>query len=505
MPTTSFWRQRLPFLLAFLVLSGCGAQNVNLVTGEDQRGAYSWAQQVQLGGQADQQIVAQYGLTTNEGVAEYVDELGDVVLANAYDAIQRATASGEVQLDQAAFNEIRQTPFTFRVLDSPVVNAFALPGGFIYVTRGLMAHLDNEAQLAMVLGHEIGHVLAQHSSRQAFKAQLGQLGVVGAAIGGAVLGGGDLAQGIMQYGSQGAQLLFLKYGRDAEREADRAGVAYSEFSGYDAAEAADFFRSLGRIQESGGGSLPNFLSTHPNPYEREQEIPQLAAQYDGTMVNEAEYMQMIEGMVMGENPREGFVEDGVFYHPDLAFRFTVPRGWQVSNTRQAVLIGEPGGKAVLQFTLASQASAAQAAQELRGQQGVSVTGQENYSANGNPAVLLEGQAAQQNGAVSFLASFIEYGGNVYEVVGFSNQQNYRTYAPDFNRTMRSFQRLTESQYLNRQPVRLDVVVVDRAAPFSSFLRGRPEVPGLTSEGLAIVNQVGLDETVPAGVRLKLPR
>ncbi|OZC04249.1 M48 family metalloprotease [Rubricoccus marinus] len=501
----SRWRQRLPFLVVFLVLSGCGAQNVNLVTGESQRGAYSWTQQVQLGGQADQQIVAQYGLTTNAGVADYVDELGNVVLSNAFDAIERAAASGEVQLDRAAFSEIRQTPFTFRVLDSPVVNAFALPGGYVYVTRGLMAHLDNEAQLAMVLGHEIGHVVAQHSSRQAFKAQLGQLGVVGAAIGGAVLGGGDLAQGILEYGSQGAQLLFLKYGRDAEREADEAGVAYSEFSGYDAAQAADFFRSLGRIQEAGGGALPSFLSTHPDPSEREQTIPQLASLYEGTMVNASEYLAEIEGMVLGENPREGFVENGVFYHPELAFRFTVPNGWQVSNTRQAVLIGEPNGRAILQLSLASQSSAAQAAQELRGQQGISVTGQENYSANGNPAVLLEGQAAQQTGSISFLASYIEYGGNVYEILGYTNQQGYQTYAPEFSRTMRSFQRLSDSQYLNRQPVRLDVVTVNRSAPFSSFLNGRADVPGLTPEGLAILNQVGLSETIPSGTQLKLPR
>ena len=118
-------------------------------------------------------------------------------------------------------------------------------------------------------------------------------------------------------------------------------------------------------------------------------------------------------MVLGDNPREGFVENGVFYHPDLAFRFDVPTGWQVSNTRQAVLIAEPNGGAVLQFTFASQSSAAQAAQELRGQQGVTVTGQQSYSANGYPAVAVQGQATAETGTVSFLASYIEYGGNVY--------------------------------------------------------------------------------------------
>ena len=499
------WRPRFAALICLLVASGCGTQNLNLVTGEGQRGAYSWAQQVQLGTEADQQIIAQYGLLDDPAVAGYVDRIGEDVLQNAFSAIQSAVDAGDVQIDAAAFQEIRATPFAFRVLDSPVVNAFALPGGYTYVTRGLLAHLDNEAQLAMVLGHEVGHVLAQHSSRQAFEAQRGQLGLVGAAIAGAVIGGGNVAQGILEYGGAGIQLLFLSYGREAEREADRAGVAYSEFAGYDAAEAARFFRSLERIQSAAGGGLPSFLSTHPDPAEREQTIPQLAAQYDGTMVNTAEFMAAVEGIILGENPREGFVENDVFYHPDLAFRFEIPRGWQVTNTRQAVVLSEPQGQAAIQLSLSSQSSAAQAAQNLRGQQGVSITGQQTYSSNGNPAVLLEGQAASQGGTVQFLATYIEYGGNVYEMLGLSSPQSYRTYSTRFQQTFQSFSRLTDSRYLNRQPVRLDVVVADRSAPFESFLQGRPDVPGLTDEGLAILNQVGLRDTIQRGTRLKLPR
>lgn len=501
----SRWRQRLPLLVLAVALTGCGTQNLNLVTGEGQRGAYTWAEQVQLGTEADQQIVAQYGILPDAQVSGYVDRLGQEVLSSAYQAIQASIDQGQVEVDAAAFAEIRRTPFTFRVLDSPVVNAFALPGGFIYVTRGLLAHQANEAQLAMVLGHEIGHVFAQHSSRRAFETQRGQFGLLGAAIAGSIIGGGQVGQGILEYGGTGIQLLFLGNSREAEREADRAGVAYAEFADYDAAEAAAFFRSLGRLSETSGGGLPNFLSTHPNPYEREQTIPELAAQYDGQTVNASGYLAMIEGMVLGENPREGFVENNTFYHPDLAFQFSTPQGWQVQNTRSAVIISEPNGQAAIQFTLSGQSSASQAAQELRGTQGVTVSGQQNYSANGNPGVLVEGQAASQNGAIQFLASYIEYGGNVYQILGLTSPNSYRTYGPGFRSTMESFRRLTESRYLNRQPVTLDLVTADRTASFDSFLRGRPDVPGLTDEELAILNQVGLNETISRGTVLKLPR
>lgn len=498
------WRYHAPLLALLILLTGCGTSNLNLVSGESQRGAYSWPQQVELGQEADQQIIAQYGLLDNAQVNQYVEAVGEQVLSQAFDAIQRSVDAGEVQVDAAALAQIRATPFAFRVLDSPVVNAFALPGGFTYVTRGLLSHLDNEAQLAMVLGHEIGHVLAQHSSRQAFEAQRGQLGLIGAAIAGSIIDP-RLGQGILEYGSTGAQLLFLKYGRDAEREADRAGVAYSEFAGYDAAQAAAFFRSLERIQEAAGASLPSFLSTHPDPAEREQTIPELAAQYDGTNIGEEGFLTEMEGIVLGENPREGFVEDGVFYHPELAFRFSVPRGWGTSNTRQAVTLSEPNGAAALQFTFSSQSSAQAAAQELRSAQGITVTGQQTFSANGNPGVLLEGQAAQQSGTVAFLAGYIEFGGNVYEMVGLTTPQNYRSYGASFDQTIRSFARLTDSRYLNRQPVRLEVVAAPRTAAFSTFLAGRPEVPGLDAAGLAILNQVDLNETIPAGTLLKLPR
>jgi predicted Zn-dependent protease len=483
-------------VLPVLPLSGCGTTQTNLVTGESQRGAYTWPEEVQLGREADQQITAQYGLYDDARLTAYVERIGQAVL--------RTSAYSDPNVTPA---EIRNTPFHFRVLDSPVVNAFALPGGYIYVTRGLLAHADNEAQLAVVLGHEIGHVLARHASRRAASAQLGQLGLFGAAILGGVLGGGNVAEGILNYGGVGVQLLFLRYSREDEREADRAGVAYAEFADYDAAQAADFFDTLERLSQQSESGIPSFLSTHPDPAEREQTIPQLAAQYDpqGTEVNADPFLDAIEGIILGDDPAQGYTEGSRFYHPELRFQFEVPSGWAVNNTPAAVVIQEPGGQAVLEFTFAQGSTAQEAARQFAAQQGVQIADQRNASVGGNNAVSLRGAANTQQGAVAFLTYFIEYGGNVYRFMGLTGANTFDRFGSTFNRAITSFERLSDPRYLNREPVRLAVARADRSAPFSSFLRGRPTPQGMSEEELAILNGVQLSAQVPSGAALKLPR
>ncbi|MEM1041023.1 MAG: M48 family metalloprotease [Bacteroidota bacterium] len=482
------------FLLAALPLVGCGQASTNLITGETVRGAYTWQQEVQIGREADQQIIAQFGLYDDPGLEAYVERMGQEVLQTS--AYSEPTTPAE----------IRNTPFYFRLLDSDVVNAFALPGGYTYITRGLLAHLENEAQLAVVLGHEIGHVLGRHSSQRALRAQQGQIGLLGAAVLGGVVGGGGVAEGILNYGGTGVQLLFLSNSREAERESDRAGVAYAEFAGYDGAEAARFFRSLSRLSAQGGGSLPSFLSTHPDPGEREQTIPQLAAQYDtGTAVNSAAYLRQIDGLVLGTNPRQGFTENGVFYHPDLRFEFDYPNGWQVANGAAAVQIAEQNGRAIIQFTFAQESSAQAAGRAFAGQQGLQVSDQSPTRINGNTAYTVTGTASTQQGEVALLATFVEYDGNVFQFLGYTGAGDLGTYRDAFDRTARSFDRLTDSDKLNRQPVRLDVFEANRTAPFQTFLSGRPMPTGLDANGLAIMNEVSLGEQIPAGTPLKLPQ
>ena len=476
-------------------LAACGTTNRNFVTGEDQRGAYTWAQEVQLGQEADAQIISQFGLYEDAALTQYVERIGnDVLQTSAY-------------TDPGTPAEVRNTQFYFRVLDSPVPNALALPGGYIYVTRGLLAYLENEAQLAVVLGHEIGHVLGRHASEQTARAQLNQLGLFGAAIGSAVLGADPgLTRGILEYGGAGLQLLQLKYGRGAEREADEAGVAYAEFAGYDGSEAARFFIALQRLGEaSGQGSIPNFLSTHPNPGERAQTIPELAAQYDtGVEVGAQDYLARVEGLVLGENPRQGYVEGNTFLHPDLRFRFSFPRGWRTQNTPAAFVVGEPNGRAVIQLTLAQQSSAEAAARAFASQQGVQVTRDGRVSVGGYPGYRVEGAAQQQNGQIGFSATFVEYGGNVYQFLGLTAANDLGRYADEFRASAESFDRLTDQRALNVQPVRMEVTTTTGRATIQQLLQGRELPIGVTAEEIAIMNQVELQEPIPAGRAVKLP-
>lgn len=481
-------------VLLTVALPAC-TSTTNLVTGEQQRGAYSWQQEVQIGRESDRQVVAQFGLYDDPELTAYVDRMGQLVLQHSAYTNPNTPA------------EIRGTPFTFRVLDSPVVNAFALPGGYIYVTRGLMAHLENEAQLAVVLGHEIGHVLARHASRRAASAQLGQVGLIGAAILGQAVFGGGVGEGILNYGSAGVQLLFLRYSRDDEREADRAGVAYAEFAGYDAAQAASFFDTLERLSEQEGGQLPGFLSTHPDPGEREQTIPQLAAQFTpgGTAVNQDELYDRIEGIVLGDDPRQGFTEDNTFYHPEFHFRFDYPSGWQLANSPTAVTIREPNGRAALELTLAQETSAADAARVFSAQQGLQVQDQRQTTVSSYRAYIVRAAATTQQGRLGLTAYFIEDEGRVYRFLGLAPEAAFPSYAASLEGIPSSFRELTDRAFLSRRPAHLEIQRLPRGATLASLLGRRPTPLGMTPDELAILNHSDLSALLPAGALVKLPR
>ncbi|CAM3211445.1 M48 family metalloprotease [Rhodothermus bifroesti] len=480
---------------AVLLAEGC-AVSTNPVSGRRRLYGYSWEEERRIGQEADRQIVAQYGLYEDPKLAAYVDSLGQVILQHSH--LRRPETP-------AAF---RNTPFVFRVLDSPIVNAFALPGGYIYVTRGLLAHVNNEAQLAVVLGHEIGHVAARHASQRAFELQLGQVALLGGAIvGQEVLGlpGGD----VLQLGGTVAQLLFLKYSRDDERESDRLGVEYAARAGYDAAEAAAFFSTLKRLSEQAGANLPSFLSTHPDPGEREQTIRALAARWRTELpamdrVLQAAYYTRIEGLVLGEDPRQGYLDGQAFYHPTLRFWFPVPTGFHVTNQPSQVILTDHRQEAVLVLSLASETSAAAAAQRWRGQQGLTLIDQGSERINGLTAVYVVAEGKTSDGQlIRVLRYFIEHEGRVYSFAGYALQAHYARYQPTFLQAIRGFAPLRDPVRLNVQPIRLRVVRAARSAPFRVLL---PELPrGFTPETVAILNQVTLEAPISSGTPLKLPQ
>lgn len=486
----------LPVLIVALLVNACVTMQVNPVSGNKRAFGYTWEQEVEIGRESDKEIIAQYGVYDNQDIGRYVSNLGQELLEDSH--MRREDTAPK----------FKNTEFTFRVLNSPVVNAFALPGGYVYVTRGLLAHLNNEAQLSVVLGHEIGHVAARHASQRAAEQQFGQLAILGGALIGESVGlnGGN----ILQLSSQTAQLLFLKYSRDDERESDRLGVEYAAMNNYRAAEGADFFTSLKRISENSGGGIPTHLSTHPDPGEREQTIPELARNweqkgYEQTILDKDEYMQLMDGMIYGNNPREGFERNNMFYHPDLAFQFPVPSGFSVINQASSVVLVNEQQDAIVQFSIDSQNNSAQASvSSFVNQEGISVQESGAFNSGGISGFQAEALASTQDGnEVKLLVTALSYNGNVYRFLSYTPSGQYQQYENEFMEVVRGFDELNDRSILNIDPVRLNIVRAPRTAAFSELLPANLPMDA-TAEELAIVNQVSLNETIEKGTWIKIP-
>lgn len=490
-------RNTLLIVLAALLVAACVMQR-SPITGQKRAYGYSWDEEVQLGAESDKQIQQQYGVYENEELQKYVEEIGQKVLAKSH--MRREDTE----------QKYKETEFYFRVLNSPVPNAFALPGGYVYVTRGLLGHLKNEAQLAVVLGHEIGHVAARHSSQRAFEQQMGQIALLGGAVAGQeLLGvpGGEL----LNMGSQAAQLLFLSYSREDERESDQLGVEYASMEQYEAADGAGFFTALKRISQQSGQSIPDWASTHPDPSERENRIPQLAREweekgYEQTIKGADQFMSIVDGLVFGENPREGFSRDNTFYHPELEFQFSYPSGWTVVNQPTMVGIVNEEEDAIIIMEIDNEADSPQASvRNFITQEGMTAQGQQQQSINGLDGYQATATATGENDTeYGFYVSALSYGSNIYRFTSYSIAEKYDEYESQFVNSTNSFTTLTDQSILNMQPARLQAYRTDRTADFSSFIP--QDLPmEITEEDVAIANQVQLNETIEAGTWIKIPR
>jgi predicted Zn-dependent protease len=499
---TSLSRQLVRGLCAALSLSfaatALAVSEPSAVTGQKKSFGYSWQQELKLGADADKEITESMGLYDNPQVQAYVEAVGQRVL-------QSSTFNAPNVPDL-----YKNTKFTFRVMDSPVVNAFALPGGYVYVTRGLLSHVQNEAQLAVVLGHEIAHVAARLLRGMARRSQWGQLGVIaGAILGQKVLGEKmpNIGENVLALGGQAAEMFLLRYSREAETESDTLGVGYAARAGYAAGDSARFFESLKRISQAEGKSLPAWQSTHPDPGDRARHVVQLAAQSaPGGAANnlgEEEYLRHIEGIVLGDNPREGFARNGIFYHPELRFQMPVASGWKMDNQRAAVVFAEPNGRALMGLKLAPGSRARDAAMQFASQSKVQVVTSGDTQVNGLPTTVIIGKANTEKGEVTVWDAFIEMDGKVYSLLGYAPPQVFEQMRPTFESVAAGFSPLRVPELANIQPARLKLVRADRNAPFASFVpTSLPE--SISADEVAIMNQVNLNDGVNQGRILKVP-
>jgi predicted Zn-dependent protease len=450
----------------FRVMAVClsvtlGACAVNPATGKKEFMLVSESQELAMGQQYDQQLVGEMGLYGDTALAGYVQRLG---------------------LQLAALSERPQLPWAFRLVDDPVVNAFAVPGGYIYVTRGILAQMGSEAQLASVLGHEIGHVTARHTAQQITKQQVAQLGLGLGAV---------FAPEIAGIASGAVQILFLKFSRDDESQADELGFRYMHLARYDPREAAEIFTQLARVTAASGQRIPEWQSTHPDPENRAGKAMARAAtvpetELSAALVRRDEYIQRLDNMVYGVDPRQGFFSGTRFIHPEMAFELTFPQGWEVSNQLNAVAARAPEKDAMVVLTLAENATTpAEAARAFFAQEGVSGTataGTINGLTASGGSFRLQAQSDTLTGQVQFVA----HRNLVFQLIGYGRPAAWSGRKDVVVRALGSFRPVTDQALLAVQPWRLDIVRVDRTQTPQEFVLRYPGP--VTPEVLALINQ-----------------
>jgi predicted Zn-dependent protease len=471
---------RAVVLLVVLLTAAHLSCAVNPATGAREFMLVSEGQEIAMGRNADPQIVAAYGLYPDSGMQRYLRGIGE---------------------ELAALSERPHLPWTFRVLDDATVNAFALPGGYNYITRGIMAYFESEAELVSVMGHELGHVTARHGAHQMSQQQLASIGLVATAV---LLP--ENLQGFMGLAAAGVQIMFLKFSRSDESEADMLGLRYMSAARYDPYEMPNVYEMLNSVSmaASGGERLPTWLSTHPNPVDRGERILELIDAQPrplGTIVRRSEYLARLEGMTFGQNPREGFFRAQLFLHPELAFQLLYPAGWATQNQRSMVAAQSSEKDAIMMLTLVDDAASAQsAATAFSTQEGLQSGTVARRTINGFVAASVRFEASLQDGTLVGEAYFIEFDGSIFRIIGYATPAAWPGYETVFRRSAQSFDRLTDPSALNVQPLTLTIVTTDRAMTLEQFSARYPSEVDI--DQLALLNRRGRGETIPAGTRLK---
>ncbi|HEY0821066.1 MAG TPA: M48 family metalloprotease [Rhizobacter sp.] len=334
-------RSVLPVLLSAALIAGCGTNVVNPVTGQTERSVMSEADEIAQGRKAHEEVLKEYGVYPDTRLQAYVNDIGQKLAAQSHRA---------------------NLKWTFTVLDSPEINAFALPGGYVYVTRGIMAYLDSEAEVAGVIGHEIGHVTARHGAQRATRQQRAGIGVLAATVLGAVLEGAgvggatDLASQVSQTAAAG---YIASYSREQETQADQLGAEYLARNRYNPQNMVEVIRVL-KNQESFAAeaakaegkpepSASNWFASHPANDKRLADIKAFAARYSGQYGDDARsrYLQAVDGMTFGDSREQGVVRGRNFYHEPLGIALTAPQGWKVQNSAEAIALVNGEGSAGL--------------------------------------------------------------------------------------------------------------------------------------------------------------
>jgi predicted Zn-dependent protease len=473
---------RISAAVALLALAVACATNP--VTGRREFNLMSEAQEISLGQESDPEIKREMGVYNDAALASYISSIGQRI---------------------AKASERPHLPWRFTVVDQPAINAFAVPGGFIYFTRGILPFLDNEAEVAGVMGHEVGHVTARHSAQQYTRSIGGQVGL--AALGIFV----PAARPFGQLSAQALGVLFLKYGRDDELQADSLGARYIATLGWDPAAIPGFLTTLGRLDEAQGDrrGVPNWMSTHPEPLARVDEIrpvvEKLKAGRPDVATNRDEFLRHIDGIIYGDNPEQGVVRGNVFLHPPLRFRVEFPQGWQVNNSPQQVVAQAPNAEVymILQLVQKPQGRTIQEiALNTMQNAGFRAEDGERTTINGLEAFVgvYQGQI-EGLGNVATRAAHIAHGTSVYMLAGLTSPDVFKQADNAFVSTIRSFRPLSAAEAENVRPNRVDLYVVRSGDTWQGIAERSGGV--IMPATLAIMNKSTPGSQPQPGARIKI--
>lgn len=471
-------RSRSGVLALLLAVMGCVT---NPATGRREITFMSNAREAELGREAAAQVAREMGIVDDPELSAYVAAVGARV---------------------ARESPRQEVPYRFQIVDIPEPNAFALPGGYVYVSRGLLAITNSEQELANVLGHEIGHVAARHAAqREAASVPVGVLSAIGAIAAG-IVAGGQAAQAVGQLGQTAGAGLIASYGRDQEREADRLGQDYAAKAGENPAAMAAFLRTLENATslEQQDRRQPSFFDTHPSTPERVSAAASFAAtlpfvEAPGVARSRDEFLRKLDGLVVGQDLDEGVVDGSRLLHPMLGFQLRFPESWKIHNGRSAVLAVAPNREAALRLELDAPArSPREAASRFVQQSGVQMLEAGAVQLPAADGFRVLAAVPTQRGAVAADLTWIAWDGRIYRVTGLASGSSYRAYQGAFASVARSFRGLGAQELAGLREQRLRVVSALAGESLAQLVaRTRSS---WSADDVAVAN------ALPAGARLQ---
>ena len=448
------------------------------------------AAEAKSGAEQHPQLLQEFGGAMTGPQAQYVEQVGKNIavqssLSNARDA------------------------FTVSLLNSSVNNAFAIPGGYIYTTRQLVGLMNNEAELAGVLGHEVGHVAARHSQRRQKAATKNSiLGALGSILAGAVLGNSQIGQAISGYIQQGSQLLTLKFSRSQELEADKLGIQYLRSAGYDPHAMATVLQSLAlqnaldaSLQGRNDATIPEWASTHPDPASRVKSALSMAGNATG-VTNRDTFLTRIDGLTYGDDPAQGVIEGNQFIHPNYRLAFTAPSGFYMVNGTQAVSINGQSGQAQLTtapFNGNLETYVRQAFASLSQNQQIAPQSLQRTTVNGIPAMYGTARVNSGGSQVDVVIFAYEFSNSqAFHFMTISQAGRSSVFSPMFN----SMRRISANEAAQVIPRVIDVVTVGSRDTVQS-LAARMAYTDAQEQRFRELIELTSGQTVTPGQKVKL--